>query len=75
MGAVLVAINSERTSHSQVLIAAKAAPTQDKNEFNIGTAVGAVQSLPPGIYIAMNGRIWNPTKVKKNVAANRFEPI
>ena len=44
-------------------------------EFNIGTAVGAVQSLPPGVYIAMNGRIWDPTKVVKNVAANRFENI
>ncbi len=42
-------------------------------EFNIGTAVGAVQSLPPGVYIAMNGRIWDPAKVRKNVAANRFE--
>ena len=42
-------------------------------EFNIGTAVGAVQSLPPGVYIAMNGRIWDPSKVRKNVAANRFE--
>lgn len=43
--------------------------------FNIGTAVGAVQSLPPGVYIAMNGRIWDPAKVRKNVEANRFEPI
>ncbi len=43
-------------------------------EFNIGTAVGAVQSLPPGVYIAMNGRIWDPLKVRKNVDANRFEP-
>jgi L-asparaginase len=43
-------------------------------EFNIGTAVGAVQSLAPGVYIAMNGRIWDPLKVRKNVAANRFEP-
>ena len=42
-------------------------------EFNIGTAVGAVQSLAPGVYIAMNGRIWDPLKVRKNVAANRFE--
>ncbi len=42
-------------------------------EFNIGTAVGAVQSLPPGVYIAMNGRVWDPAKVRKNVAANRFE--
>jgi len=44
-------------------------------EFNIGTAVGAVQSLPPGVYIAMNGRIWDPRRVRKNVAANRFEAL
>lgn len=42
-------------------------------EFNIGCAVGAVQSLPAGAYIAMNGRIWEPDKVRKNVDANRFE--
>ncbi|MCX7555750.1 asparaginase domain-containing protein [Xanthomonadaceae bacterium JHOS43] len=42
-------------------------------EFNIGCAVGAVQCLPPGVYIAMNGRIWDPGKVRKNVSANRFE--
>lgn len=41
--------------------------------FNIGTAVGAVQSLPDGVYIAMNGRVWDPRRVRKNVAANRFE--
>ena len=44
-------------------------------EFNIGTAVGAVQSLPPGVYIAMNGRVWDPARVRKNVAANRFEAL
>ncbi len=44
-------------------------------EFNIGTAVGAVQSLPPGVYIAMNGRIWDPARVRKNVDANRFEAL
>lgn len=43
--------------------------------FNIGCAVGAVQTLPDGVHIAMNGRIWDPEKVRKNVAANRFEPI
>ena len=42
-------------------------------QFNIGCAVGAVQSLPEGAYIAMNGRIWSPDKVRKNVDANRFE--
>lgn len=42
-------------------------------DFNVGTAVGAVQTLPPGVYIAMNGRIWDPLRVRKNVSANRFE--
>ena len=41
--------------------------------FNIGCAVGAVQTLPDGVYIAMNGRIWNPAHVRKNRDANRFE--
>jgi len=41
--------------------------------FNIGCAVGAVQSLGDGVWIAMNGRIWDPERVRKNRAANRFE--
>jgi L-asparaginase len=43
--------------------------------FNIGCAVGAVQSLPDGVYIAMNGRNWNPAHVRKNRDANRFESV
>ncbi|MHB8309625.1 asparaginase domain-containing protein [Metallibacterium sp.] len=43
--------------------------------FNIGCAVGAVQALPDGAWIAMNGRVWNPTKVRKNREANRFEAV
>jgi L-asparaginase len=42
--------------------------------FNIGCAVGAVQALPPGVYIAMNGKVWNPEHVRKNRNQNRFEP-
>uniref|UniRef100_A0A7C4ELZ0 Asparaginase n=1 Tax=Fundidesulfovibrio putealis TaxID=270496 RepID=A0A7C4ELZ0_9BACT len=41
--------------------------------FNVGCAVGAVQSLPPGVYIAMNGRVFNAQHVRKNRAAGRFE--
>ena len=43
--------------------------------FNVGCAIGAVQSLPHGVYIAMNGRIWDPERVRKNRAANRFEAV
>lgn len=43
--------------------------------FNIGCAVTAAQTLPPGVYLAMNGRIFDPTRAVKNVALNRFEEI
>ena len=44
-------------------------------EFNLGTAVAAVQILPPGVYLAMNGRIFDPRTARKNVAGNCFERL
>jgi len=41
--------------------------------FNIGCAVGAVQTLAPGAWIAMSGCIWDPHEVRKNRDKNRFE--
>jgi L-asparaginase len=41
--------------------------------FNIGTAIGAVQCLPPGVYLAMNGRVFDPRRVRKNRARQAFE--
>ena len=41
--------------------------------FNIGCAVSAVQTLPEGVYITMNGRVWKPDRVHKNRITNRFE--
>ena len=41
--------------------------------FNLGCASAAVQILPAGIYIAMNGQIFNPDEVTKNRAQARFE--
>jgi L-asparaginase len=43
--------------------------------FNLGAAVVAVQTLPPGVYVAMNGRIFNPDTCRKNVADHCFEEI
>jgi L-asparaginase len=43
--------------------------------FNIGCALGAVQVLPPGVYIAMNGRIFTEGKVRKNLTLNKFEEL
>lgn len=42
--------------------------------FNFGFACGIAQSLPPGVYIAMNGQIFNWDNVKKNRSAGVFVP-
>jgi len=40
--------------------------------FNIGFALAAVQVLPAGVYIAMNGRLYDPARVRKDRQLNRF---
>jgi L-asparaginase len=41
--------------------------------FNIASAMMAAQTLPEGVYITMNGRIFNPHRARKNKELNRFE--
>ena len=43
--------------------------------FNIGCAVAAVQTMDPGVYIAMNGRVFRHDNVRKNVRLGKFEAI
>jgi L-asparaginase len=43
--------------------------------FNLGCAVVAAQTLQPGVYITMNGCIFDPRYSQKNVDLNRFEII
>ncbi|MGI9296719.1 MAG: asparaginase domain-containing protein [Gammaproteobacteria bacterium] len=42
-------------------------------DFNLGFALAAAQTLPPGAYIAMNGRIFPAETARKNTQAGRFE--
>ena len=43
--------------------------------FNLGSALSFAQSLPPGVYVAMNGRyfLWN--NVRKNRRRGEFKPL
>ena len=43
--------------------------------FNIASAMMAAQTLAEGVYIAMNGQLFDPERTRKNVAMNRFEAI
>lgn len=44
-------------------------------DFNVGCAVTAAQMMPPGVYITMNGRVFEAGKVRKNLDLMRFEDI
>jgi L-asparaginase len=43
------------------------------SSYNMGVATTAVQLLPAGVYVAMNGLILDPRTTVKNVAQSRFE--
>ncbi len=42
--------------------------------FNIGMAFAAAQTLPAGVYIVMNGRVFHGLSVRKDRDKNRFVP-
>jgi len=41
--------------------------------FNLGFASAALQLLPPGVHLVMNGQVFDPRSVSKNRSRNRFE--
>ena len=43
--------------------------------FNLGSALAFAQSLPAGVYLAMNGRFFNWDNVRKNRQTGVFEEI
>ncbi|HEX6929607.1 MAG TPA: asparaginase domain-containing protein [Gammaproteobacteria bacterium] len=65
-------------SGKTIVLTGSLSPARFQNSdavFNIGCAIGAVQCLPEGVYIAMNGRVFEAGKVRKNREANRFEAL
>jgi L-asparaginase len=44
-------------------------------DFNLGVAVAAVQTLSEGVYLCMNGRIYNVDRVVKNRAEEQFQDL
>jgi L-asparaginase len=73
-----VLVDAARHGEKVVVLTGAMTPVrfrQSDAEFNIGCAVGALGSKPPGVYIAMSGQIFDAYKVRKNREAGRFEAI
>ncbi len=63
-------------SGKTIVLTGSLSPARFRNSdavFNVGLAIGAAQSLPEGVYLAMNGRIFAPDRVRKNRDRNCFE--
>jgi|TARA_B110000908_G_scaffold170119_1_gene228793 L-asparaginase len=65
-------------AHKKVILTGAMQPAAFTNTdavFNIGCAVGAIQRVEAGVYIAMNGQVFAADQVVKNRDAHRFEPV
>jgi L-asparaginase len=49
--------------------------TSSDGFFNLGSALAFVQTLPPGIFVVMNGRYFEWDNVRKNLNTGNFEEL
>jgi len=70
-------LDQQTTDKTIVLTGAMVPYVFDKSDslFNLGTAFAAVQCLPTGVYISMNGKVFNAHEVVKNKEEGFFEAI
>lgn len=43
--------------------------------FNLGSSLAFVQTLPSGVYVSMNGKVFNWNNVRKNKEVGEFETL
>lgn len=67
---------AQNISDKTIVLLGAMLPYQFKHSdalFNLGCAVAAVQALDDGIYITMNGQIFNHDQVIKNTVDGKFQ--
>lgn len=65
-------------SAKTIVLTGALSPALFKNSdamFNIGAALTAAQTKTPGVYIAMNGVVFDHDRVRKDVENNRFVAV
>ncbi|MEY3945408.1 MAG: hypothetical protein RJB03_114 [Bacteroidota bacterium] len=75
---VTAAMLAEKISNKTIVITGAMIPYKFGSSdglFNLGAALAFVQSLPHGVYVAMNGKIFKGDNVMKNKATGEFETI
>jgi L-asparaginase len=73
---ITTALVLKKIAHKTIVLTGAMQPAEFRFTdavFNIACAFTAVQLLPAGVYIAMNGRLFDPAASRKNRDLNRFE--
>jgi L-asparaginase len=76
--AVTAAVLAESVKNKTIVLTGAMIPYKFGSSdgfFNLGCALAFVQSLPVGVYVAMNGRYFNWNNVKKNRSTGQFEEV
>ncbi|MBI4450072.1 asparaginase [Candidatus Uhrbacteria bacterium] len=73
-------LKAQRKRTDQVIIfTASAIPIQgfapSDGPFNLGYAIAQLEHCKPGVYVAMNGRVFSPEEVIKIISESRFTSI
>jgi L-asparaginase len=71
-------ILSEKVMNKTVVITGAMVPYKFGSSdglFNLGSAMAFVQTLKPGVYVAMNGRCFHADNVRKNKQTGEFEEL
>ena len=71
-------ILSEKVTNKTVVITGAMVPYKFGSSdglFNLGSAMAFVQTLKPGVYVAMNGRCFHADNVRKNKQTGEFEEL
>jgi L-asparaginase len=69
---------SEKTNNKTIVLTGAMIPYKFGSSdglFNLGSALAFVQTLPPGVYIAMNGKYFVANNVRKNKQTGTFEEL
>jgi L-asparaginase len=75
---VTAKILSEKISGKTIVLTGAMVPYKFGSSdglFNLGSALAFVQTLPRGVYVAMNGKIFTGDNVRKNKETGQFEEI
>lgn len=76
--AVTAAVLAEKVTGKTIVLTGAMIPYKFGSSdgfFNLGCALAFVQTLPAGVYVAMNGRYFNWDNVKKNRLTGQFEEL